>query len=356
MRSFIFLCFFIALQACSIKHHEVIYKNESTVKPYAKNTVRLFMDKGGCIYDSLGKASSANQVFARQEKVNEINDRLESGSFKKVVFLIHGYNMTYRQNLYPYAMLQERISGLSNDEILYVRVFWDGLTDKHTQNVAEGKKLYFKNRSRLRDGFTHPAIWKQANYNALYVGRELRQLFNGLNTTTIYVVTHSLGARVISSALLNLTVPVEKSKYSEYNNAYLKQRKIPLPKQTFYVGMLAPAIDGMTAFQPLFEDDIINQTSYNFVVGYNENDKVLRKFSVFGEKSANLFGDTSLGTLASDIEQIQDLFEENNKRQQFIPIAFNQSLGAFPQTKHAPLFYYENPAFEELIRAMKLGQ
>lgn len=396
IRAFNILFILFLLYSCGTSYHQIFYGNESAIEPFSANTYNLFFDGGGFVYPperipgghfSKKIPPHLSNYYQNEEEFNRLSNKYQieltdndslniellqtsllnyhtnqinqlSSKYDHLIFLIHGYNMTYRQNLYPYALMKERITKSLDGDVFFVQVFWDGLTDRKTKKVLDEKQLYLQNQSRITEGFSHLAIWKQANYNSLYVGKEFRRILSTIEKKEIVVVTHSLGARVIASALFDLKFDQNKTgkQYADIDQRYhtisKKTESYNLPQHSIRVGMIAPAIDGLEIFSQYFQDKNEHETNYHFLIGYNVHDKVLKKFNVLGDQSANLFGDTSLGTLEADILEVKQLFSDNNKGDYFAGFDFSKSLHDFEQYKHSPIFYIENPHFPGFINLL----
>ena len=264
------------------------------------------------------------------------NSELAKTKKKTIIFFIHGYNVPYSlahlQSNRIMALLDS--AGLENNT-LFFRVLWDGGSRKKLNIKVKEKNgevilkhLTYKDVLTLRNatGFN-----KRINYSRA-CGLTLRQFMNsilkqgGNDSLSFKIITHSLGANVAASCLLNnayvlpfkgkkvrkmaesinyqldsLLLPKNISllKKRKANRALIpvleKMRNVPLPNAKVDVFMNAPAIAGVTSF--LYHD---TDKNYSFTVGFNRFDPVLDKrflsknitlFS-FGPKK---FGATTLG-------------------------------------------------------------
>ncbi|MBX2844920.1 MAG: alpha/beta hydrolase [Saprospiraceae bacterium] len=276
----------------------------------------------------------------------------------RVVVLVHGYNNTYHELIGPYSLFQNRIDAITGTNNFYINVFWDGLTDNTAKDISKQESLFYGETGGLRAGINNLKIWRRAQHQALFAGMELRTLLRRLQTDSLTLVSHSLGARVVASTLFNIEPEDDWKKPSVAQARYLaaiSADQHPAPQQHISVGMMAPAIGGKETFDDYFIREnaarsAADSSDFHFTIGFNTNDEVLRKFNLFGKKSANFLGDTSFGTLKNDVDSVHTLFRENGLEQRFDVVDFSKTFQGYPQNKHSMIFYLDNPNFDSFIK------
>lgn len=273
----------------------------------AKETViRVFLDQDGFLWPDkdrpsfnlkgIGnhalKLSTTNRESSyytiehrpRAEKIaNDLRNELEGG--KELVVLIHGFNNNYAEANHSFGLVRGQISRSHPRERVYLEVYWDGLYQQGMRGLAR-------------------AFWfKASTYSQLGGVIGLRRLLNGLPAETpVRVITHSRGAAVVLGALGTPNIPTElmdgwSDDYSQMVRAGLAENL-----QSFAdlrVGMIAPALAD-------FDFEKINGNrlpAKSIVVGFNENDPVLRKWR-FGQK----FNATTLGYHESTYQKVAGMF------------------------------------------------
>jgi len=208
------------------------------------------------IYDEVTK-----QVIAATQRLGT----------NRVVFLVHGYNNSYREASGHIDDLKIMVrESMGEEEAVFVEVYWDGLY-KGRYTWPPGMMYWF-------DGMTYSNIVGQRG-----VRRLLNQLPAGLD---VVFITHSRGAGVAFSAFADpdydddIEVP-----------CYERLRKDHFASVTIIP--IAPAIgDG----HPLEALKAALPADSRVVVGFNENDWVLGKEFLFLRKNPENFGSTQLGT------------------------------------------------------------
>lgn len=229
---------------------------------------------------SVSITNNCKQTFALvQEKINEsickkINSEL--GNDGELIVFIHGFNdpnptgdFQQMRDLIKKQFPQRKIS--------YLEVFWDGLTCNQGNPALAG-------------------IWGRAQKNSSNVAIGLRMLISKINNVPIKIITHSLGASVATGALFNTN-----SKWNNDNKEYLELSQLTeAPNQDdVRLGMLAPAIPGVTTFRDFNKRGKANASTERIninriVIGYNKNDLAVTKRA--GKKdNSGIAGATNLG-------------------------------------------------------------
>ena len=310
-------------------HHSVLFGEESLeIAPAPEHVVRIFIDKEGYLYPEmlikdrkLRKASSSlRSYFTKNEnelnelcashglgremdqqakiawllesiavdKINEINAKVPE--YTSVITLIHGfrkkaYGRTGFHSSVDYRILESDMK-VKEKNVLVIEVYWDGT---YISPIRGYKYRGFR------------LLEEQALPNAEKVGEGLRRVLSFIETPTLTILCHSLGAKVASNILFN------------QNNETL-----PTPPQKHVnICLVAPAI-GSEEFEFYWnrsnsaqETEIDN---YQFFIFYNENDFVLNKTFDVGPFSVHLepteYGNTSLGcNYNGDAEQVRTILK-----------------------------------------------
>jgi len=209
--------------------------------------------------------------------IRRINER--SSDFPAVAFYVHGFRKQFiaRQSgvtsVEEFRLLEANLKTYGKPQALEIEVYWDGTYDCcFSMNHKRNKALF--------------ELYETAAGYARAVGLGLRPVIAGVKSDQIQVISHSLGARVVTSALFGQEVEASA---------------VPAQK-TVSICLLAPAIDGHETFLSWNERGVSFQPgekdNYRLLIVYNENDFVLRKkdpkTGLFGP-GTHRYGETSLG-------------------------------------------------------------
>lgn len=270
-----------------------------------KNTIKVFFDQWGQVYPkridtnidkvSFGfnygfnikmymeqKGISYNAEKTYTELATEIKKKLkESGENSKLVFLIHGYNNSYKKASDSFAELKKILK--PSKDIIYVEVFWDGL--------YKGKYTFPYPLFYWFDSMTYSNLAGQVG---------LRKLLNELDDgADINIITHSRGAGVAVSAFsdpkydsakynCDPAKPFDKQKYQVCVPPFESVDKKQFARVNLI--MIAPAIGRGHQIKQLKKNMPENSGVY---IGFNDNDPALLKSML----KSNQFGDTSFGAV-----------------------------------------------------------
>ncbi|TDE52716.1 hypothetical protein [Flavobacterium sp. GT3P67] len=251
-------------------------------------------------------------------------------SEKELFFIIHGYNEHPSKpdddsSSMGMKKTKEWIESHYPNRFLFVEVYWDGLSRQNGNKILLYNPVY---------------IWDNAQASASNTGFELRRLFSKLNKKKKYVLTHSLGASVITTALFN----VEKLKNAQLNELKMKFEN-PVynsPSQEFHIGMIAPAIPGENTFLEYHNRTIkgknirTTDSNYFFITGFNSYDPVNSK----GYSLSRFLGSTTLGCKRNELEKTRRIFM--NEDFIFDYEDFSYFDGNRKQRSHSWLKYIEN--------------
>lgn len=216
-----------------------------------------------------------------QTNADKINNRTKEVMVP--TFMIHGFRKSYVNkpgvftSVIDYGLLMEAINRLSTEKHSYIRVFWDG----SYLDISEGIK-------QMKQIFT---VFEKAQLNAVSVGYGLRQILSRTHSPEVNIISHSLGAAVVTNALFDTTV----NNYPTPNNRNIN------------ICLIAPAISGIEAFNCYYSRKSTfpykKSDNYNLFVLYNKKDFVLRKKDYFLElfgPGPRKHGNTTLGCNANN--------------------------------------------------------
>jgi hypothetical protein len=245
---------------------------------YEKNPemFKVIGQKYGCDLDTFTEAA-LNQLndSIRSRVIKAINS--ESSGKNSVTLMVHGF----RKSFHP--VKGDKTSGDDFDTLrnsilkhkllntCFVEVYWDG--NYVNFNETKGRVL-----SHLFGAF------EEARDNSILVGKGLRMVASHLETDSLYIVAHSLGARVACMSLFDL----EEFRY-------------PTPEQNYVsIGLIAPAIDGDELIKGYYKrhtnSACLERDNYRLTIVYSTKDVVLKKrlLGVFGPGPYK-HGETTLG-------------------------------------------------------------
>lgn len=280
------------------------------------------------------------QNILRKNLANQIQQQLQQANSKHVVVLIHGFNDP-NPDAY-YFSLRRSIQQFVKQPIVFVEVYWDGLTSLGSNPIVAG-------------------IWGKAQINSAKVGLGLRQLLQQIDPgVKLTLLTHSLGASVACHTLFN---PQKWPKqFQEKLEEDYKSNAIATPRSSqICLAMLAPAISGTQVM-----DDILrtvpekNQAGFRkIVIGYNKYDYAVSKGGLF----AKSFGNTALGANAGDeVEKTEKLIKQLDPSVQCRSIDFSymrsidgldkKQARQLRQKEHSILFYQQNAQFPQFLKAV----
>lgn len=289
-------------------------------------------DRYGCHFDGWSANNAAilnDSVIARQiERIASLYDKVNT-----VSFLVHGFRKPFypttggRPSPADFTEMKELINQASSKTHAFVEVYWDGMYGCCFSTNAKKNKALFR-------------IFEEAQRNANEVGKTLRKFISGVPHDTVQVFSHSLGARVISTALFNLApcssrVPVNKS---------------------VAICMIAPAISPEDITQHYYNrpgmDTLRNRDNYKLAIVFNEKDFVLRKkdaaIGLLGPGPYR-YGNTSLG--CNHRKSVEKLLIYFNKNYRLSPVhAFNfESVGKC----HHVYCYCREEKFKEVMKFLE---
>lgn len=240
-----------------------------------------------------------NEVFIRSAMLQDsvlsrLAQNINAGSKRSVTFMVHGYRKNFIESgnnvssVKEFAFLEEGLynAGLKND--LFVEVYWDATYDCcFSANRKTNQRLF--------------ELFYKAQQHAVNVGITLRELINKINIQKVNIIGHSLGTKVVASALFDL-----------------KECEIQTPQNpVINICLIAPAIGGLETFGNYYKrhpSGNITKDNYHLYILYNKKDFVLRKkdnkLGLFGP-GALRYGNTTLGCdYRHEITKVEKLFRE----------------------------------------------
>jgi len=257
------------------------------------NKFRIIAQQYNC---SFGNYSPQNAVQLQDSIFSKIRNSINQKypDTIQLTFLVHGFRKSFVNkpgnytSVIDYNILEDTLKKLSTKPSGIIRVFWDGMYGE----------ISFK-RKRYKAMF---CAFVQSQTNAVNVGKSLRKFVSELPNHQLNFISHSLGARVVCTALFDTTVDHS-----------------PTPsQQTVNICLIAPAIDG-SVFNHYYERstavDFKSRDNYRLLILYNKKDFVLRKrdyiFGMFGP-GPNRYGKTTLGCdHRHEICKLQNSFKDD---------------------------------------------
>ena len=294
----------ILLSSIVFSQENVSYAQTYIRSEKIENVTRVFLDKNGHVYPlsdidenlfrnanyelkKLSRLVSVNtdtSYWTWQKRQNEFSEKLASklngeiSSEQNLYIFIHGF----RKPAAPingdtsahadYGFMRERINQATGKENYFLEIYWDGmyLKPEHSLKFIVSLGKMFK---------------KQAKENAENAGLGLRKVISKIEKNDITVITHSLGAEVLTSLLFNAKEKEEEA----------------TPHQRINICMAAPAIskkEFKRYYNRSLENPFIGRDNYNLTIIYNEEDFVLSKaYKFLGVKLSfsRRYGNTRLG-------------------------------------------------------------
>lgn len=259
--------------------NDKLAQNNASLKQYFKNNAADFLAIAAHYDLQLNDNSDASIALLNDAvlaaETAKINNASNAG--QSVTFLVHGFRKPFvptngdSSSVGDFDVMEKAISTAVTT--VFVEVYWDGNYDGR----ASASGAFNGDNERLL------ALFEATQANANFAGDQLKKVLSKVSANTLNVVSHSMGARVLAHALLNINNPADPTPANPQVNIML----------------VAPAIGG-----GLFYDNYGKRNSvisyaakdnYNLTVVYNEKDFVLlKRVSGFGPGAFNR-GDTSLG-------------------------------------------------------------
>ena len=298
--------------------------------PEYTNLKDYFLKYDKAVYKQVLSDNNVTDFTALQDKLlNDcavaVNKTLKPG--QKLVVLIHGFN-EYAAHAFDSLEIEiNKHEGVQN--ITYLEVYWDGL------------KAY---REVPSDVFK---IWFRANRTAPYAAMTLRKLFAKINNTSLYIITHSLGACVGTRLLFNANEGRHFPFASEWE-------RLPTPAQSSVtLVMLAPAIAGGRVLKCI--DRSVSPGNYRnykrVVVGYDKYDVATTKRMRF--PLSHMFYSTSLGCNPATVRRAGKVLQSVSPGIEYRAVDFSRdALGNKNRIHHIDKYINDTVHFKEFLDAV----
>lgn len=283
------------------------------------------------------------------------------GTENRALFiLIHGYANFYLEAHAKYAILKREIlRQYKNQSPIFLELYWDGRVDPESPVLMGSRYLlhvitYWPTLAR---GTGH--AWAYAVPSSKKVGLHglrplLSELIKGLvKTPKIFVITHSRGAGVISSALWNIDTKKPKRMSDE---KFKELREISIPQDNgLHIGMIAPALGA----DELMKLELRRSASYPRIIFLiNPRDKILNKsFGIFNWIfTANQFGSTAFGGEVDSHKRGIKYIVKHGTPKGNIKSLHPSLYPKEEQTDHDFRAYLDSPAFRKCFLPMLLDK
>jgi hypothetical protein len=293
-------------------------------------------------YYKLSNLLSNDETFDKsQERIlisntNSLNELISKTKSKTLVVLIHGFNDANPSA--DYNMFRNKLKETLNQDLVFLEIFWDGLT------ANQGSPPTSK-------------IWGYAQYNSSQVAVTVRKILKKINHEfKIRLITHSLGASVGTAALFNTTSkwprPLELGAYTQM----LKNISAPTNKD-IRLGMLAPAIPGVSTFKDFNDRGQKTENTINkIVVGHNCNDYAVTKRFFGIDFLSSKAGSTTLGANhKAEVQKVRELLKKSGYDNILSDINFASLKCKKDDEEHGLYYYMKNEvAFTNFINQLFL--
>jgi|SRR5690554_284846 len=306
--------------------------------------LQLFYEKNN--FEELKKAGNFETFESFQDHLvkkisSEINQRYETGKHESITIILLGYNNKYEPSVVKLNQLENKINEhleLIGKTSFIVPLYWDG-----KRSIVGADVL---------------SIFNNANANSYNAGIKLRHLVNSLSANQINIISHSLGANVVTQLLFNQITKVqddssegEESVFLNLKAAY-SDEKYRTTNKTIKVGLIAPAIPGYSTFLDYDKRSHKydpNYDNYKFFIGFNKYDPVLNKF--IRRLSPTLSSTTFGCDYHNEIDRVKLLFctKYNTENMEFIDFSLKK---CNKHKKHGISSYMEMPQYDQLLKSI----
>lgn len=277
-------------------------------------------------------------ISVNEFNINELNDSISSEKARKinqknpnsVTFLVHGYRKSFEAlegtitSVLEFDLLEKNLDSLGL-KTQFIEVYWDGTYDCCFSVFDKKRNEYLFSQ------------FKQAQIHAPNVGIALRKVVNRIETDKINLIGHSLGSKVVASALFNLN-----------------ENDIQTPDQEdIRICLIAPAIGGIESFENYWNRktdlNFKEKDNYSWYILYNEKDFALRKkdskMGLFGPGCLQ-YGNTTLGcNHQNEIDKLQQLFNK-----QYSNTTLNFENMTWMGKKHSLKYYAEGNILQSALQ------
>lgn len=339
--------------------------------------------------------------YKLQKFAQEIKEKIKRYNIRHVYFFAHGYNVPHSLAQMQGNRLLKQLRTMHTDTILFIRIFWRGGDAKKLKvkrKVVNGHLTLQKVTYKDELSFKNATGFRVKTKEAIECGHALRRLLTLLedgpvetDPRTFHLLSHSLGAVLLSHCLVNDISPIRfktdeliqitkdahymldaqwmrradslmdagrcrkiwrRSKCYEEREEAQKQitfmRETRLPALNVKVFMNAPAIPGVPLFQ--FADVCRN---YKFVAGFNTFDPTLakrffKKKTLLSGKFSHIAGNTSLGLNSqNEVGQTEFLISMNRLKNPNYCFKGCRTSNFF---EHDLFYYMQHPLFSNALK------
>lgn len=344
MKNLFYIFVISFLTSCAAIHNVPTSQNPNNfIQP---NTTSSFVDQNGNFYPdnwlkSYGKppknASRRDYSLMKIATENNFQNQLTSyedlrlkniekrvKNKKRVIIFVHGIDNDYLFSLKNYNKAKTYMNiNSSNDEV--INFYRDGLVNESLFGAAK--------------------VWVSATTNSQMAGVfGLRRILNVIHNKDVYLISHSRGASVVLSSLVNPSLRESEIKRAEnaHHVDFTNAETLLENNNKIYSIMLAPAIgkidftldnDQLKTFTPQLK---------RMHITINDTDYVLGKGKI-GFLSRNL--------IATDFGYKKDLFDELSKNYTFL-----EETDFSGQDSHEFREYITNPKFITILKEFKLAK
>ena len=243
---------------------------------------------------------------------------------KRVIIFVHGIDNDYLFSLKNYNKARVYMNlNDSSDEVM--NFYWDGLVNESLFGTAK--------------------VWLGATTNSQMAGVfALRRILNVIHNKDIYLISHSRGASVVLSALVNPSLRSSEIKRAQnvHHIDFTNAEALKENNNKIYSIMLAPAIgkidftmdnDSLKEFTPQLK---------RMHITVNNSDYVLGKGKI---------GFLSKSFIATDFGYKTDLYDELAKNYNFL-----EKTDFTGQDSHEFRRYITNPKFISILKEFNLAK
>ena len=263
-----------------------------------------------------------NLISYEKIRLKNISNRVKNK--KRIIIFVHGIDNDYMFSLKNYNKAKTYMNiNSSKDEVF--NFYWDGLVNQSFFGAAK--------------------VWVGATTNSQMAGVfGLRRILNTIQNKEVYLISHSRGASVVLSALVNPSLReseikrVQNAHHVDFSNAEsLKENG-----NKIYCIMLAPAIGKIDFTTDSNQLKNFTPQLKRMHITINQSDYVLGKGNT---------GILSENFIATDFGYKESLFNELSANYSFL-----EKTDYTGQETHDFRAYITNPKFIEILKQFKLAK
>jgi hypothetical protein len=343
MKNIFFILIISFLTSCAAIHNVPASQNPNNfIQP---NTTSSFVDQNGNFYPdswlkefgnppknanrrdySLMKIATENNFQNKLTSYEElrlkaIKNRVKNK--KRVIIFVHGIDNDYLVSLKNYNKARTYMN-LNNEKDEVLNFYWDGLVNQSLFGAAK--------------------VWVSATTNSQLAGVfGLRRILNVIHDKDVYLISHSRGASVVLSALVNPSLKNSEIDLAQTHHVdFSEAEELKENNNRIYSIMLAPAIGEVDFKMDNEQLKIFSPQLKKMHITINNTDYVLGKGKI---------GFLSRRFTATDFGYEEELFNELNKTYSFL-----EKTDFTGQNSHNFRDYITNPKFIGILKEFKLGK